>query len=214
MLGENLSAIREGIAEACKKAGRNPEEVKLVAVTKNRSIGKINELISLGVRDLGENKLQELLGKVDSVEGVNWHFVGHLQSNKARKAVENCEWIHSVDSLKLAAKIDSAASEIGKRQKILLEVNVSGEKSKYGLEPEKLGDVVGEIKKMRNLDLQGFMAMAPLVGAEETRRYFSALKELGEKFNLPELSMGMSNDFAVAVEEGATMVRIGTSLFE
>ncbi len=213
-IGENLSAVRGEIAEACKKISRNPESVKIVAVTKNRSIGEINNLIGLGIRELGENKLQELLEKIDSVKGVNWHFVGHLQSNKARKAVEICEWIHSVDSLKLAGKIDSAAGEIGKRQKILLEVNISGEESKYGLGPDELGDVIGEIKKTGNLDLRGLMTMAPLIVAEETRGYFSDLRELAQEFNLPELSMGMSNDFAVAIGEGSTMVRVGTKLFE
>jgi len=197
----------------------NPE-CRLVAVTKNHSADEVRELIELGQKDFGENKLQELAEKADALEKemregkITWHFIGHLQSNKAKKAVELCEWIHSVESLKLAKKIDSAAEEFNKKQKILIEVNVAGEENKYGLNPAEVEDFVNELKGMDNLDVKGLMTMAPFVEAEETRPYFKKLKELADKLGLEELSMGMSNDYRVALEEGASFVRIGSLLFE
>ena len=213
MISNNYERIIKEINSA------NPE-CRLVAVTKNHSADEVRELIELGQKDFGENKLQELTEKADALkkemsEGkIIWHFIGHLQSNKAKKAVELCEWIHSVESLKLAKKIDSAAEEFNKKQKILIEVNVAGEENKYGLNPAEVEDFVNELKGMDNLDVKGLMTMAPFVEAEETRPYFKKLKELADKLGLEELSMGMSNDYRVALEEGASFVRIGSLLFE
>lgn len=193
----------------------NPE-CKLVVVTKNRSTNQIKELIALGQKDFGENRMQELERKAKELEGtgIAWHFVGHLQSNKAKKAVNLCSIIHSVDSIKLAKKIDNAAKGSGKKQKILIEVNISGEETKYGIKPEEIKSFLEEIKKFGNLEVLGLMTMAPYVTPKETRQYFKKLKMLAEENGLKELSMGMTNDYEVALEEGATIVRIGTAIFE
>ncbi len=195
----------------------NPD-CKLVVVTKNRTIQQINELIFLGQQRFGENRMQELEIKAEKLknEKIIWHFVGHLQSNKAKRAVELCEMIHSVDSIKLARKIDAAAIELGKKQKILVEVNVSGEKTKYGVKPEQLGNFLEELKKLnlKNIGVFGLMTMAPYIPAKETMPYFRKLRELAKEYGLRELSMGMSNDYRIALEEGATILRIGTAIFD
>ncbi|MBI5553828.1 MAG: YggS family pyridoxal phosphate-dependent enzyme [Candidatus Diapherotrites archaeon] len=214
MIAQNLKQVSARMHTAAIKSGRNPESVQLLPITKERALHEIKELVSLGFHTFGESKIQELERKVPLLSHLKWHFVGHLQTNKAKHAVSLCETIHSVDSLKLAQALQKHAHEMNRYPKIFLEINVSGEKSKYGFTPAELEAALPEIKAMPNLQLQGLMTMAPLTAPEKTRPTFKGLKQLAKKTGLKELSMGMSNDFEVAIEEGATIVRIGTALFE
>ena len=230
MIKDNIITIKERIVFACNKAGRNPAEVRLVCVCKNRSISELEQVIEVGIRDLGENKVQEAIAHYNSLSAkryplnaIKWHMIGHLQTNKAREAVKLFDLIHSVDSLRLAKEIDSQAARINKIQDILIEVNVSGEESKFGAKPGELGNLEKAVSELKNVRLLGLMAMAPaVVDPEKARVYFKKSRELLEELNarsgmqgaLRELSMGMSNDFEAAIAEGATLVRIGRLVFE
>src|SRR5690606_21581148 len=221
MLAENLARIREKIDVSCSKSGRSTEQVKLIAVTKYFGIKTIEEAVKIGLNDFGENKAQELNLKFEKFGGkVNWHFIGTLQKNKVKYAVKAAEIIHSVDSVELADEINSRALKLNKIQKILLEVNTSSEDSKSGLitydDVLKLSE---HCLTKENLNLIGLMTMAPYTEDEKViRRCFSSLRNMKEKLNnidnrITELSMGMTNDYEIAVEEGATMLRIGSALF-
>jgi pyridoxal phosphate enzyme (YggS family) len=222
---ENISTIYRRISQAAIRAGRKPEDIKLIAVTKSVGIQQIKETIDSGLKILGESKVQEAQKKVTSDElrglnnGIEWHLIGHLQKNKAKTAVELFEMIHSVDSLELAEAIDKHAQKTGKTQKILLQVKLSDEEFKYGILKDALFQTIKKISGMKNLSIKGFMTIPPFFeNPENARPYFNGLRALRDKaetmgFNLPELSMGMTNDFEVAIEEGATMVRIGTAIF-
>ena len=229
MIRENILKIKEKIASSCAKAGRLSNEVALVCVSKNRSFEDIQEVWEAGITDIAENKVQEALVHHKAIEDascgrqIKWHMVGHLQTNKVKEAVKIFDLIHSVDSLRLAEEIDKQARKIGKIQDILIEVNVSGEKSKFGVSPKELFDLASSSAEFKNIRLLGLMAMAPENDdPEKARPYFRRLKELlggvnagpTTKYKLQTLSMGMSDDFPVAVEEGATMVRIGRAVFE
>jgi pyridoxal phosphate enzyme (YggS family) len=236
-IGTNLARVRERIAAAARRAGRRPEEVTLVAVTKTHPAHVVTAAYQAGLRDLGENRVEEASGKIPIVQEqvavsdrIRWHMIGHLQRRKAGLAVALFDIIHSVDSLRLAQRIDRMAAESEKVMPVLLEVNVSGEASKYGFEqspaagPEEraafLADVA-QILALPHLRLCGLMTMAPIVAdPEEARPVFVALRmlrdELGRRFpeaDWRELSMGMTDDFEVAVEEGATLVRVGRAIF-
>ena len=223
---EELSAILERvqgrISAACGRVGRDPAGVEIVAVTKTHGAEVVREAWDAGLRIVGENKVQEAAWKKPaSVSGPEWHLIGHLQSNKVRHALELFDVIHSVDSAKLADRINFIADEIGASPRVLLEVNVSGEKSKSGMRPEEVEATVRRIMDAcPRLTLEGLMTMAPFSeNPEDARPYFRRLREmrdgLEQKFciGLPRLSMGMTGDFEVAVEEGATWVRLGTVLF-
>jgi hypothetical protein len=221
-LNEILSEVRAKIAAAARRAGRNPDEIGIVAVTKTHGEEVVREAWDAGLRLVGENKVQEAMWKKPmSPGGLEWHLIGHLQSNKVRHALETFDVIHSVDSAKLADKLNAVADEIGARPRILVEVNVSGEKSKSGLEPARLRETVAHIlEACPRLTLEGFMTMAPFAeDPEEARPVFRRLRELRDDMArtfgavFPRLSMGMSGDYEVAVEEGATWVRLGTVLF-
>lgn len=222
-IAENILKVKQRIQKSCLKVGRNPDEVSIVAVTKTVPIEKIKEAINLGITDIGENRVQELLEKKNSIENVRWHFVGHLQTNKVKYIVDFIYLIHSVDSLKLALEIDKRAKKINRVIDILIEVNTSGEETKYGVKPEEAIDLVKQISEnCEFLRVKGLMTVAAfLPNPEEVRPMFRLLRELKDeiaKLNLKNvemkhLSMGMSNDFEVAVEEGATLVRIGTAIF-
>ncbi len=221
-LGEILADVRAKIDAACKRAGRDPSEVEIIAVTKTHGEDVVREAWENGLAIVGENKVQEAAWKKPaSVSGPSWHLIGHLQSNKARHALELFDFIHSVDSAKLADRLNAIADEIGAAPHILLEVNVSGEKSKSGLKPEEVEPLVRHIvEECPRLTLEGFMTMAPFSeNPEDARPYFRRLRELRDGIQerlgvgLPRLSMGMSGDYEVAVEEGATWVRLGTVLF-
>ncbi|MBQ4630656.1 MAG: YggS family pyridoxal phosphate-dependent enzyme [Clostridia bacterium] len=219
---DNLSVIRKNIKTACEKTGRNPDEVLVLAVTKTRSADEINEAISLGITDIGENRVQELMSKYDDVDkNVRWHIIGHLQSNKVKYIADKVSMIHSVESLKLATEIDRQCEKIGKVMDILIEVN-SGEENKDGVNPDEVFSLIENIIALKHVRIRGLMTMAPLGAPENVlREVFSALKKLSvdisnkkyDNVSMEYLSMGMSDDYAIAVEEGSTVIRPGRSLF-
>lgn len=221
MIAENLALIRENIASRCAKSGRNVQEIKLIAVTKYFGVDVIQEAVAAGLKDFGENKAQELNLKFERLGNkVTWHFIGTLQKNKVKYVVKAAEFIHSVDSAELADEINSRANKLNKVQKILLEVNTSAEESKSGLlTDDDVLKLAGYCTKKENLNLIGLMTMAPFTDDEKLiRKSFSTLRAMKEKlknngFNLTELSMGMTNDYGIAVEEGTTMLRIGSAIF-
>jgi PLP dependent protein len=221
MIEKNLRQIEETIAKACVRVGRNRSEIKLIAVSKTQPIELIRDALRAGIVHLGENKAQELRDKsAEFKENINWHFIGHLQTNKVKYIIEPAEYIHSVDSKKLVEEISHKAERIGKKQKILLEIKTSNEATKYGLESEKEIIEIAEFCKVQsNIDLVGLMTMAPYTNDETIiRNCFIMLRDLKENLNknglgLTELSMGMTNDFEIAIEEGATLLRIGTAIF-
>ncbi|HEY5910371.1 MAG TPA: YggS family pyridoxal phosphate-dependent enzyme [Verrucomicrobiae bacterium] len=220
-LAENLQNIQERIAAACARAGRNPTSVLLVAVTKTQPPEVVNEAARLGLSLFGESKVQEGKAKIPLCSGrLHWHMIGHLQTNKCRDAVELFEMIQSVDSLRLAEEISRRAEQAAKTLPIFLEVNIVGEASKFGYKPEQLLMDFERLNALPRLEIHGLMTIPPWTPLpDKARPVFRKLRELKEQCEkllgapLPHLSMGMSHDFEVAVEEGATMVRIGTALF-
>lgn len=219
---EQLDEIRNAVAGGAASCGRLPDEVKLIAVSKTFSREDILTAYAHGQRRFGENKVQELEQKAGNLPAdIEWHLLGHLQSNKAVKAVQYAAYIHSVDSVKLIQRLDRLAAEAGKKQKILLEVNISGETTKFGASAE--ADILAMAEtavNAPNLELTGLMTMAPYdAGNDELHRIFGALRQLRDKIEkllnlrIPELSMGMSGDFPAAIAEGATFLRIGTAIF-
>jgi PLP dependent protein len=216
MIKDNIERVRRRIAEICEKHKIPAGKVTILAVTKGRSIAQIQEVVTAGVNQLGENRLQEAAEKYREVSGAHWQMVGHLQSNKIKDALQIFDLIHSVDTLKLAQGIDRQAQQIGKIQDILLEVKTSPEPAKFGLAPQDLSKVAEEIGKFRNLNIKGLMTIAPAVSeAEGARPFFAQLKALRDRLNPAWLlSMGMSDDFEVAIEEGADIVRLGRIIFQ
>ena len=225
LLLERISKVYKRIAHAAMRAGRDPGDVKLIAVTKTVSIEQIREAIDAGLRTFGENRVQEAQKKVscDSLRVANgrikWHRIGHLQKNKAKYAVQLFDLIHSVDSEELAREINRNAEKVGKVQDVLVEVKLSHEETKHGVSRRGLPGLLRTIKDLNHLNLRGLMTVPPFFDdPKEARPYFRELRELrdraaAEGFDLPELSMGMSGDFETAIEEGATMVRVGTAIF-
>ncbi len=211
---DNVAAVRTRIAAACARSGRDPAGVTLVAVTKVFPADYVTHAIAAGVTDIGENRVQEAREKKPLVDGsARWHLIGHLQSNKAKDAVKLFDVIQTVDSVELAEKIARAAEAAGKRQEVLLQVNIGNEEQKSGA---NVGDAAALVKALRGidaLDLRGLMAIPPAGSVEETRRYFRDLRLLRDDLGVVELSMGMTDDFEAAVEEGATIVRVGRAIF-
>jgi len=222
MIAKNIQIVNNKIEEICNNCGRNSKTITLIAVSKTNPISSINEAYSAGIRNFGENKAQELRDKSGLVDkDYLWHFVGHLQTNKVKYVIDTAEYIHSLDSLKLANEINKRASSINKIQKILIEVNTSGESSKFGIQDfEHLQKLVEECSSLKNIEVKGLMTMAPYTSDEKLiRKCFLRLREMKEKLNsrwnnITELSMGMTNDYKIAIEEGATMLRIGTAIFD
>lgn len=222
MIADNLKNVTLRISRSCEKAGRLQSSVKLVCVTKKAGIDQIEEIIGLGFKDLGENRIQDAFVKYRSIgDKVAWHLIGHLQINKVRDAVKIFSLIHSVDSIRLAKAISEEAKRIGKRQDVLIQVNTSGEESKFGIMPDEVLQFFKEAALYPNINISGLMTIAPEAGdPENVRPFFRRLREIKEEinnlklttYNL-QLSMGMTNDFEVAIEEGATMVRIGRAIF-
>ena len=213
-VSEGLQAVRARIAAACQRAGRASSEITLVAVTKTFPASAVSEAIAAGASDVGENRVQEARDKKPEVRGgARWHLIGHLQSNKAKDAVKLFDVIQSVDSLALAEKIARAAEAIGKRQEVLLQINVGDETQKSGAPFDDAASIADAMRAMPALHLRGLMAIPPIGGAEETRPYFRRLRELRDQLALEHLSMGMSEDFEAAIEEGATIVRVGRAIF-
>lgn len=223
MLEDNFREVKQRIEEACRRSGRDPKEVTLIAVSKTKPVEMLQEAYDFGTRIFGENKVQELTDKYEQMpKDIHWHLIGHLQRNKVKYIIDKVDLIHSVDSLRLAETIDKEAQKHGLIANILIEVNVAGEESKFGLAPEEVGEFVDQLAEFSHIKVCGLMTIAPFVeNPEENRPYFQRLRKLSvdiaaKKVNnvtMSILSMGMTNDFEVAVEEGATMVRVGTGLF-
>ena len=220
-IAANLEAVLAQIAAAIEKAGRTATDVQLIAASKKQDAEKVRAAFDAGQPIFGESRVQESRVKIPLLpSAVRWHFIGHLQKNKIRHALPLFELFHSVDSLDLAKDVQRIADEEGVRPRILLEVNVAGEGSKLGFSPEKLRVEMESLLQLSRLEIEGLMTIPPLAAEnEESRRHFVALRELRDslerefKVRLPQLSMGMSNDYAVAIEEGATVVRVGTAIF-
>ena len=223
MIKENLREVEEKIAKACERAGRDKSEVTLIAVSKTKPVEAIREAMEYGAVNFGENKVQEIVDKWETIsEPLNWHMIGHLQRNKVKYIVDKVVLIHSVDSLRLAEQIDEEAKKKQVIVPILIEVNVAGEESKFGVRPEDTIKLVEQIALLTNVKIMGLMTIAPFVSnPEENRVHFRNLRKLNidikskniDNVCMDVLSMGMTGDYEVAVEEGATMVRVGTGIF-
>lgn len=225
-IAENFSFVEQRIKAAASRAGRDPSEIKLITVTKGFSVPRIVEAVEAGADTLGENRAAEaaekyeILGRVVEGRSISWHFLGYLQTNKVKYVIGFADFIHSVDRIRLAEEIDKRARTLDKRQPVLIEVNISGEPSKVGLKPAEVTGFVARLGRFRNIEAKGLMTMAPLTKDPELARpVFAGLREVLEKTRaaiglseLNELSMGMTDDYEVAIEEGATMVRIGRAI--
>ncbi len=221
---ERISEVYKRVSHAAMRAGRDPSEVKVIAVTKTIPAEQIMEAVEAGIRIIGENRVQEARQKILALKDtipptVQWHMIGHLQKNKVRPALQMFELIHSLDSMELAERINRIAAEYGKVQRCLIQVKLSDEETKYGIRPEYLEAMLNRVSEMQNIRVEGLMTIPPyLEDPEMVRPYFRRLRRLRDElqergYQLPELSMGMSGDYEVAVEEGATIVRIGTAIF-
>ena len=223
MITENLEQVRKNIEEACRAVNRDPGEVTLISVSKTKPVSMLQEAYDAGSRDFGENKVQEIMDKYPQLPSdIRWHMIGHLQRNKVKYVVGRAALIHSVDSVRLAEAIDQEAEKKGIVMPVLVEVNVASEESKFGVRVEECADFIENIAKMEHISVEGLMTIAPFVeNAEDNRKYFAKLRELSvdisakniDNVNMRDLSMGMTGDYEVAIEEGATMVRVGTGIF-
>ena len=223
MLKENLAQVEKNIEAACKKAGRDRSEVTLVAVSKTKPVSMLQEIYDEGIRDFGENKVQEIEAKYPELpKDIRWHMIGHLQRNKVKHAIDKACLIHSVDSYRLAEEINIQAKKKNLVVPILVEVNIADEESKFGISKEDAMELVKQISELENLRIQGLMTIAPFVeDPEENRTYFRGIKQLSvdiaskniDNVSMNVLSMGMTGDYMVAIEEGATIVRVGTGIF-
>jgi pyridoxal phosphate enzyme (YggS family) len=222
-ISERLARVREQIARAAERAGRSAEDVTLIAVSKTFDPATVQQAVLAGARDLGENRVQEAVPKAGQIRGdVRWHLIGHLQSNKARQAVETFAFIHTIDSSQLAERLDRIAGELGRRPKVLIQVDLADKPTKSGADESELASIIETLAQAQHLEFRGLMVLPPFFDSpEQTRPYFRRLREVLESLNhsrsperkLTELSMGMSHDFEVAIEEGSTMVRVGTAIF-
>lgn len=230
MIKDNLSKVYQRISFACSKINLRADSVTVVAVSKGRTVAQIKEAIQAGITDIGENNVQEALFKFKELSTIDygpsvlkWHMVGHLQTNKVKQAVKNFDLIQSVDSIHLAAEIDKQAAKINKIQDILIEIKTSPEATKFGIKADNAIEVIKEIAEFKNINLKGLMTIAPLADdPQKARPYFRQLRELRDEINrlstidyrLSTLSMGMTDDFEIAIEEGSNMVRLGRAIFE
>jgi pyridoxal phosphate enzyme (YggS family) len=221
LIAENLERVREQIANAAAKSCRTADDVELLAISKTHSAEKVREAVEAGQALFGESRVQEARAKIPELSSnLRWHFVGHLQKNKVRQALPLFEMIHSVDSLALAQDINRVAEEEGLYPRVLLEVNVAGERSKFGFAPDQLREQIGALLVLPRLSIEGLMCIPPLaVESEDSRKFFVEVRELRDSLEkefslkLPQLSMGMTQDFPIGIEEGATLVRVGTAIF-
>jgi pyridoxal phosphate enzyme (YggS family) len=214
-VAENLARVQERVARAAERAGRRPDGVLLIGVSKTVDVARIRAAVAAGVTTLGENRVQEAKGKIAELGRLAaWHLIGHLQTNKVKDALDLFDLIHSLDRLELARELERRAAGQGRVVDALLQVNVAAEASKGGVAPDAVGETLDLIGKLGHVRVRGLMTIPPEVERpEESRPWFRRLGELAERHGLPELSMGMSGDFEVAIEEGATMVRVGTAIF-
>ncbi len=224
VLEANLAHIRRSMEEACRRSGRDIRSVRLIAVTKQVPVEKIREAAAVGLRTFGENYVQEGTRKIEALSDLSleWHFIGHLQTNKVKPALQHFDWIQTVDRLSLARELDKRAGTVGKRVPVLLQVHLGDEETKGGVDPDDLESLFKSVQAMEWLDVRGLMAVPPYFeDPEAVRPFFRTLRQWLERLRqealnperLTELSMGMSHDFPVAVEEGATLIRVGTALF-
>lgn len=223
MLKENLDQVMKNIKAACEKSGRSTDEVTLIAVSKTKPLSDIEELVTYGIQEFGENKVQELTDKYENISTkVNWHLIGHLQTNKVKYIVDKACLIHSVDSVHLAEAINKEAVKKSVICNILIQVNIAKEDTKFGIDAEEIYDFIDKIKDFQNIKVKGLMTIAPFVeNAEDNRIHFRNLYQLLldikskniDNIDMNILSMGMTNDYMIAIEEGATMVRVGTGIF-
>lgn len=223
MLTENVIEVEKNIQAACDRAGRSREEVRLIAVSKTKPVSDIEEVLTTGILDYGENKVQELSDKYDVLpKNIRWHMIGHLQRNKVKYLIGKTVLIHSVDSLRLAEQIEHEAAKADTIMNVLIEVNVAGEESKFGTTCNEAVELVRAVAALKHVKIKGLMTIAPFTdNPEDNRIYFKKLKQLSvdikskniDNVDMDELSMGMTGDYEVAIEEGATMVRVGTAIF-
>ena len=223
MVAENLEQVRKNIELACKEAGRDPKEVTLISVSKTKPVSMLQEAYDAGSRDFGENKVQEIMDKVPQLPSdIRWHMIGHLQRNKIKYIIDKVCMIHSIESVRLAEAVSEEAAKHGRVIPVLVEVNMAGEETKFGIRPEETEDFIREIRLLPNIQVNGLMTIAPYTeNAENNRIYFRNLKKLYvdikekniDNVVMSHLSMGMTGDYEVAIEEGATMVRVGTGIF-
>ena len=223
MLTENVIEVEKNIQAACDRAGRSREEVRLIAVSKTKPVSDIEEVLTTGILDYGENKVQELSDKYDVLpKNIRWHMIGHLQRNKVTYLIGKTVLIHSVDSLRLAEQIEHEAAKADTIMNVLIEVNVAGEESKFGTTCNEAIELVRAVAALKHVKIKGLMTIAPFTdNPEDNRIYFKKLKQLSvdikskniDNVDMDELSMGMTGDYEVAIEEGATMVRVGTGIF-
>lgn len=222
-LEENIKKVKDKIEDVCKRAGRAPESVTLIGVTKTYEADIMNAGISYGIRDIGENKVQEIIRKYDEVDkNVKWHLIGHLQTNKVKYIIDKVDLIHSVDSLKLAKEISKRAQQYGKTMEVLIQVDIDGEETKFGVAESHVEELVKNIAELPNIKLKGLMNIAPIYDdREKTRGIFKKMRKIFDELQkmkydnieMEYLSMGMSGDFDIAIEEGANLIRIGTSIY-
>ncbi len=220
---DNLNEVKDRVAQASIRSGRQPEDITLIAVTKTLPVDVINAAMTFGVTDIGENKVQEVMDKYDVIlNEPKWHLIGHLQTNKVKYIVDKVSLIHSVDSLRLAEEISKRSEKVEKVMDILIQINVADESTKFGIQREEIFELVEQVAELPNIRIKGLMAIAPNTDDEAAlRKYFSEMKDIFEtlkktmynKTDMTYLSMGMSNDYEIAIEEGANMVRIGTGIF-
>lgn len=223
MLKDNLSAVQQNIVNAAARGGRNPQDITLIAVSKTKPVDMIRQIYDEGIREFGENKVQEIVSKHGELPpDIHWHMIGHLQRNKVKSVIDKACLIHSVDSLRLAAQISQEAVKKQITVPILLEVNIAGEETKYGFSAIETGKVLPQIAALPNITVRGLMTSAPFVdNPEDNRQYFRQMKQLCvdlkakniDNTSMDFLSMGMTNDYQVAIEEGATHIRVGTAIF-
>ncbi len=219
---DNIATIQKEILKSCEKVGRDPKEIQLIAVTKTIDPVRINEAIGAGITDIGENKVQEIMDKYSAVSEVNWHMIGHLQTNKVKYIIDKVKLIHSLDSIKLAEEINKKAKQRNIMINTLIQVNVAQEETKFGIAVDEIDDFIEKLQLLNYVQVKGLMTIAPYdEDPERVRKYFRILKSIFDKIKMKNLqgiemkylSMGMSNDFKIAIEEGANMIRIGTAIF-
>ncbi len=219
----NIEIIQDNIGKACTKSGTNPNTINIVGVTKTIDIPQIEEAIEYGISFIGENKVQEIRDKYDKInKSVKWHMIGHLQTNKVKYIIDKVSLIHSVDSIRLAEEINKRCAKNNKTMDILVQINIAKDDSKFGINPCNIKDFIDKLSNYNNISIKGFMTIIPYVDdSEDARVYFKAMKEIFDSYktsiikniDMKYLSMGMTNDYIVAIEEGANMVRVGTGIF-
>jgi len=219
---QNINWLKNEIINTCAQVGRDPEEVNLIAVTKTIDTFRINEAVNKGIKEVGENRVQEIIDKYDKISEVNWHMIGHLQTNKVKYIIDKVKLIHSLDRINLATEINNRAKQQNLEARVLIQVNVAKEDTKFGIASEEVYGFIESIYNLENIKIQGLMTIAPYVEEpEEVRKYFKELKNIFEEIKMRNykgvemkyLSMGMTNDFKIAIEEGSNMIRVGTAIF-